>query len=99
MGNDECLDDTIQEINPDLYPNMYTAVVMLVVMSESTTTTERFVSAMRRLNIYLGSTMTTESISGLVLMHYGKDTELDEERIINQFSRQKNRRLFILFRT
>ena len=46
---------------------------------------------------YLGSTMTTESISGLVLMHVHKDTELDAERIIHQFGRQ-NRHLALLFR-
>ena len=30
------LDDTIEEINPVLYPNMYTAVVILLVMSALT---------------------------------------------------------------
>ena len=32
---------TIQEINPDLYPSMYTAVILLMVMSVSTATVDR----------------------------------------------------------
>ena len=35
------IDDTIQEINPVLYLNMYTTVVILLVMSVSTATTQR----------------------------------------------------------
>ena len=52
-----------QEINPDLFPNMYTA--------------ERSFSAMKRLKNCLYSTTTTERMSGLALMHVHKDTELD----------------------
>ena len=37
-----------QEINPDLYPNMYIAVVILLVMSVSTATAVQSFSAMRR---------------------------------------------------
>ena len=53
---------------------------------------------MRRLKNYLRSTMTTGGMTGLALMHAHKDTELDAERIIHQFSRQKNRRLVLLVR-
>ena len=42
------LDDTIQEVNPVLYPNVYTAVVILLVMSVSTVTAERSFIVMRR---------------------------------------------------
>ena len=55
------------------------------------------VNYMPHLKNYLRSTMTTERMSGLALMHVHKDTELDAERIIHQFSRQKNRRLALLF--
>ena len=50
----------------------------------------------RRLKNYLRST-TTERMSGLALMHVHKDTELDAERIIHQFSHHKNRRISLLF--
>ena len=69
---------------------MYTAVIVLVVMSVSA---NRPYSAMLHLKNYLRSTKTTERMLGLALMHVHKDTELDAERIIHQFSRQKSRRL------
>ena len=88
-GRPVILDNTSQEINPDLYPNMYTAVVILMVKYFSTATAERSFSTMRHLKNYLRSTTTTERMSGLALMHVHKDTGLDAERIIHQ----KNRRI------
>ena len=82
------LDNMVQYISPDLNPNMYTAVIILVVMSVSTVMTERSFSTMLRLMNYLRSTMTTEGMSGLAL-HIHKDIEFDAECIIRQFSRQK----------
>ena len=73
---------------PDtLDANMYTAVIVLMVMSVSTATANRPYSAMLHLKNYQRSTMTTERMLGLALMHVHKDTELDAERIIHQFSR------------
>ena len=91
-------DDTIQEINPDMCPNMSTAVAILLVMSVSSVSAEQPFSAMRRLKNYLRSTMTNERLSGLALMHVHKNKQLNVERIIHQFSRQKNRRLALIFR-
>ena len=88
MNVADTLDIMVQDINPDLNPNMYTAVIILMVISVSTVTTERSFSAMRRLMNYLRSTMTTEGMSGLAL-HIHKDIEFDAECIIRQFSRQK----------
>ncbi|KAI0219579.1 hypothetical protein LSAT2_028885, partial [Lamellibrachia satsuma] len=77
--------DTIQEINPVLRPNMFTAADILLVTSVSTATTERPLSALRRLKKYLRSTVTTERLLGLVLTHAHEDMLLDAERIIHQF--------------
>ena len=51
---------------------------------------------MLRLKNYLRSTMTTERMSGLAVMHVHKDTELDVECIIHKFTHHKNRRLALL---
>ena len=67
------------------------------VMSVSTATPDRPYSAMLRLENYLCSTITTERMSGLALMHVQKDTEMDAERIIHQFSHKKDRRTALLF--
>ena len=71
---------------------MYTAVIVLMVMSVSTATANRPYSYAASQEL-LRSTMTTEHISGLAFLHVHKDTELEAERIIYQFSRQKTRRL------
>ena len=62
----------------------------------STATAYRPYGAVMSLKNYLRSTMTTERMAGLVLMHVHKDTERDAERIIYQFSHQKNRRIALL---
>ena len=68
-----------------------------MVMYILTAMADRPYCAMLHLKNYLRSTMTTERMSGLALLHVHKDTELDAEPIIYQFSRQKNRRLALLF--
>ena len=42
--------------------------------------------------------MATERMWGMALMQVHKETELDAERIIHQFSLQNHRRLALLFR-
>ncbi|KAI0224420.1 hypothetical protein LSAT2_024584, partial [Lamellibrachia satsuma] len=69
---------------------------ILLVMSVSSVLAEQPFSAMRRLKNYLRSTMTSERLSGLALMHVHKNKQLNVERIIHQFSRQKNRRLALI---
>ena len=76
---------------------MYIGVIVLMVISVSTTTPDRPYSAMLRLKNYLRSTVTTERMSGLALMHVHKDTELDTKCIIHQFRHQKNMRIALLF--
>ena len=76
---------------------MYTAIIVLMVMSVSTTTADRPYSAMLRLENYLCSTITTERMSGLALMHVHKDIEMDAEHIMHQFSHKKDRRMTLLF--
>ena len=51
---------------------------------------ERFDFIITLVTNYLRSKMTTESIWGLFSTHVYKDTELETDRIIHQFSRQKN---------
>ena len=72
---------TIQEINPDLHPNMYTAVIILMVMSVSTATANRRATMITALYNDNGTHV------GLALMHIYKDTELDAECFIHQFIR------------
>ena len=56
------LDDTIQEINPVLYSNIYTAVVILLVKSVSTVPAERSFSVMRRHDVHKNKKLDAERI-------------------------------------
>ena len=53
---------------------------------------ERSVSAMRRLKTYTISTMVSERLNGIALMHVHKEVVPDIEKVIDLFS-TKNRRL------
>ena len=63
------LTETLQHANPDLYPNVVTIITILLTMPVSTATPERSFSTMHRVKTYLRSTMKTERLSALALMH------------------------------
>ena len=62
-----------------------TTVILLMVMSISTATVDRNAASQELSALY----KTTERMSGLILMHVHKDTELDVECIIHQVTHQK----------
>ena len=64
------LTETLQHANQDLYPNMVTIITILVTMPVSTATPKRSFSTMYRVKTYLvRSTMETERLATLALMH------------------------------
>ena len=66
------LQATLHVINPDLYPNIFTALSVLISMSVSTASAERSFSVMRRLKSYLRSRMSTERLSGITMLYVHK---------------------------
>ena len=67
-------------------------------MPVSTATPERSFSTMRRVKTYLvRSTMETERLAALALMHAYWDMPIDEEAVIREFCAKKNRRLAFEF--
>ena len=91
------LTETLEHANPDLYPNMVTIITILVTMPLSTTIPERSFSTMRRVKTYLRSTMKTERIAALALMHAYRGIPIDVEAVIREFCAKKNRRLAFEF--
>ena len=68
--NQWLISQTLQQLaNPDLYPNVVTIITLLLKMPVSTTTPERSFRMMRRVKTYLRSTMKTELLTALALMH------------------------------
>ena len=61
--------DTVKAINEALYPNVHVCLSVLVTMPVATATAERSFSVMRRVQTYLRSTMRTERLSSMALMH------------------------------
>ena len=71
------LTETFQHANPDLYPNVVTIITVLLTMPVSTATPEPSFSTMRRVKTYLRSTMRTEQLSALALMHAYRDMPIE----------------------
>ncbi|XP_033739147.1 52 kDa repressor of the inhibitor of the protein kinase-like [Pecten maximus] len=90
--------ETLKSTNQMLYPNVYVCLAILATMPVATATAERSFSVMRRVKTYLRSTMTTDRLSSLALMHAYKHTEIDVQQVINVFADRKSRRLAFLFR-
>ena len=90
------LTDTLKATNKTLYPDIFTCLVVLITMPVSTATAERQFSIMRRLKNYMRSTMLTERMSGLALLHAYRHMEIDIDIIINEFAASKGRKLDLL---
>ena len=82
----ERLLDTLHATNRDLYPAIYTIISILLTTSVSSATSERSLSAMRRVKSYLRSTIGNERLSNLSLMHVHRHVQVDVNMIIDDFS-------------
>ena len=70
---------------------------MYACMPVSTATAERSFSTMRRVKTYLRNTMTTKRMSGLGLLNIYREKEISHERVLDIFSRRKERKWALLF--
>ena len=59
------ISETLAVINCEFYPNIYVCLLVLVTMPVTTATAERSFSVMRRVKMYVRSTMLTERLSAL----------------------------------
>lgn len=99
--SEECIPDTVMDLlnscDEDLYPTITSLLKILATLPVSVASAERSFSTLRRVKTWLRSRMTEERLSGLCLMHVHKDIHIDIGKIIDRFSKSKNRRLdFIL---
>ena len=69
--------------NPILYPNVFRCMEIILCMPVSSALAERSFSGMRRLKTYLRSTMRSERLSSLALLHiYRNDFSVDLDKVI-----------------
>ena len=71
------LEDTLSCTSEDLYPNVAAVLTILLTMPVSTATPERSFSTMRRVKTRVRSTVQTERLSSLALMHAYREMPID----------------------
>ena len=91
------LQGTLNSTNKDLYPGIFSVLNMYACMPVSTATAERSFSTMRRVKTYLRNTMTTKRMSGLGFLNIYREKEISHERVLDIFSRKKERKWALLF--
>jgi hypothetical protein len=84
---------TLKQTSKDLYPCIYSILSVLLTMPPTSATCERSFSAMKRIKNYLRSTMNTERLSSLAMLHIHKDMDVSIDGVINTFASRKCRNL------
>ena len=69
----------------------------MITMPVTTATAERSFSVMRRVKTHVRSTMLTERLSNLFVLHAYKHWDINIEKLIECFALKKYRRLGFLF--
>lgn len=77
----------------EYFPNIKILLQLFATLPVSTATAERSFSTLRRLKNYMRSTMTESRLNGLALLNIHKDKDIDIDKVVDQFSRKKRRRM------
>jgi len=89
--------ETLLLTNIERYPYIATILLILLTMPASTATTERSFSAMNGINTYVRSTMTTERLSSLAILHIIRELRSTGKRL-SQFSHARGQENSILYK-
>ena len=81
----------------DLYPNFHKVFIILLTMPVSTSTAERSFSTLKRLKTYLRSTMGSDRLTGLALMHINRHLEIKSLRALKKFDSSGHRKIAMAF--
>ena len=81
----------------NLYPNLHSIFGVLLTMPVSVASGERSFSTLKRLKTYLRSTMDSERLNGLALMHIHSRiaTDIDVEQVLREFDSSGHRRIVL----
>jgi hypothetical protein len=78
----------------DIYPNIHVLLKIGCTLPISTCEAERSFSCYRRVKTHLRSSMNTERLAGLTLMHLHDDVDIDIDDICQNYITRHNRRMF-----
>jgi hypothetical protein len=84
--------ETLDAVNPALYPSIDTILCIMLTMPVTSATAERSFSVLRRLKTYVRSTMNNDRLSSLALMHIHRDFSVDLDKVMEKCVSAKTRR-------
>ena len=84
--------ETLDAVNPVLYPSIDTILWIMFTTSVTSATAERSFSVLRRLKTYVRSTMNNDRLSSIALMHIHRDFSVDLDKVMEKCVSAKTRR-------
>ncbi|CAC5390836.1 unnamed protein product [Mytilus coruscus] len=85
--------ETLHACNGGFYPNIFALLKISCTPPVTTTEYERSFSSLKLLKTYLRSTMTSDRLNSLALMHIHRSTEIDKSAVIDQYATAYNSRM------
>ncbi len=85
--------ETLKTTQMSFFPNIQCMLKIFLTLPVTTCECERSFSAMRRLKTWLRSSMSSERLTGLALMHVHQKVKLDKERVLRRWDASGHRRI------
>ncbi|KAK3104654.1 hypothetical protein FSP39_007252 [Pinctada imbricata] len=80
---------------PTMYPNIMTALQLMLLTSVTSSSVERANSSLRFIKGYLRTTMSEDRFNSLMLLFIHRDIMVDIEKVIDTFARRNPRRMML----
>lgn len=88
--------DVLQNCDEEVFPLINKILKLLITLPISNSSSERTFSSLRRLKTWLRSRMSETRLTGLALMNIHRDTDIDVEKVIQRFSKNKRKLPFAI---
>ena len=86
----------LKAADKSFFPNIHTPLKLLCTLGVTSCECERSISALKRLKMYLRSTMLEDRMNGLAMLHIHYGRKLDEDAIITMFAQKHPRRMELI---
>ena len=82
---------SLKACNHNMYPNLHVLLRICATIPVTSCERERSGSVLKRLHTYLRASMGQMRLSALALLHVNYDANIDIEKVIDIFAREKDR--------
>lgn len=89
----QSISDLILNCDIDMYPNIRKFLCIMATLPVSVATAERSFSTLRRIKLWLRSSMVEDRLTGLALLHVHKNVPIDVNDVITRFARRRKRKI------